>query len=67
MIFKEKNYWALILGGSTGMGLASAKKLASMGMNIFVVHRDKKSLASKIEKDFDLVHICRSGKIELRI
>jgi NAD(P)-dependent dehydrogenase (short-subunit alcohol dehydrogenase family) len=34
--------YALILGGSSGLGLASAKKLASEGMNICIVHRDAK-------------------------
>lgn len=38
-----KNQWAVILGGSSGLGLASAKKLASHGMNICIVHRDRKS------------------------
>lgn len=41
--FTGKNEWALILGGSSGLGLASAKKLASHGMNICIVHRDRKS------------------------
>lgn len=36
------NKWAIILGGSSGLGLASAKKLASHGMNICIVHRDRK-------------------------
>lgn len=38
-----KNQWAIILGGSSGLGLASAKKLASLGLNICIVHRDRKS------------------------
>lgn len=38
-----KNEWGLILGGSSGLGLASAKKLASHGMNICIVHRDRKT------------------------
>src|SRR5690606_9650302 len=38
-----ENHWAIILGGSSGLGLASAKKLASHGMNICIVHRDRKS------------------------
>jgi len=38
--FKNKNYWGLILGGSSGLGLASAKKLAKHGMNICIIHRD---------------------------
>jgi len=38
-----KNKWAIILGGSSGLGLATAKKLAIHGMNIGIVHRDRKS------------------------
>ena len=26
--FENRNYWALVLGGSSGLGLATAKKLA---------------------------------------
>jgi len=33
--------WALILGGSKGLGLASAIKLARSGYHILVVHRDR--------------------------
>lgn len=40
---EEKGEWAIILGGSSGLGLASAKKLASEGLNICIVHRDRKS------------------------
>jgi NAD(P)-dependent dehydrogenase (short-subunit alcohol dehydrogenase family) len=39
--FSEHN-WALILGGSSGFGLATAKKLAAEGMSLCVVHRDRK-------------------------
>ena len=53
--FKDKNYWALILGGSSGLGLASAKKLAKEGMNIFVVHRDRKADIPGIEKHFNQI------------
>jgi len=49
----NQNYWALILGGSSGFGLATAKKLAQEGMNILVVHRDRRGAMSRIEKDFD--------------
>lgn len=50
--FENKNYWALILGGSSGLGLASAQKLAMHGMNICIVHRDRKSAMPHIEKAF---------------
>ncbi len=46
-----ENQWAVILGGSSGLGLASAKKLASEGMNICIVHRDRKSNLEAFEKD----------------
>ncbi|HOU98661.1 MAG TPA: SDR family oxidoreductase [Bacteroidales bacterium] len=50
----EKNYWAIILGGSSGMGLASAKMLAQKGYHLFLVHRDgrigTKSFIDDIEK-----------------
>lgn len=35
--------WACILGGSTGLGLASAKKLAKHGLNICIIHRTRRS------------------------
>ena len=50
--FKNKKEWALILGGSSGLGLATAKKLAKHGMNICIVHRDSRSQLDQIEKDF---------------
>jgi enoyl-[acyl-carrier protein] reductase III len=46
--FKAREYYALLLGGSSGMGLATAKKLAAEGMNLFIVYRDPKI----IEKPF---------------
>jgi len=53
--FKEKNHWALILGGSSGLGLASAKKLAAHGMNICIVHRDRKASMEAINREFDTI------------
>jgi len=50
--FKDKNEWALIIGGSSGLGLATAKKLASHGMNICIVHRNSRSQQTEIEKEF---------------
>lgn len=51
--FQQHNYWALILGGSSGLGLATAKKLAQHGMNICVVHRSRKSEITGIHENFD--------------
>ena len=51
--FKDLNYWALILGGSSGLGLATARKLAQHGMNIIILHRDRKSETPEIEEAFE--------------
>ncbi len=51
--FVNTNQWALILGGSTGLGLATAKKLAMHGLNIIVVHRNRKSEMNQINSDFE--------------
>lgn len=51
--FKGKQYWALILGGSSGIGLATAKKLAAEGMNLFIVHRDRRGAMTNIQPEFD--------------
>lgn len=53
--FENKNYWALILGGSAGLGLAAAKKLAAHGCNIIIVHRNSKADAAMIEKEFEAI------------
>jgi enoyl-[acyl-carrier protein] reductase III len=53
--FSEKNYWALILGGSTGFGLATALKLAAEGMNICIVHRDRKLNMDAINHSFEAI------------
>ncbi|QBA64132.1 SDR family oxidoreductase [Muriicola soli] len=48
----SENKWALILGGSRGLGLATAKKLARHGYAICVVHRDRRNELEAIEKHF---------------
>lgn len=44
---------ALILGGSSGIGLASVKKLASHGCNICIVHRDRKQGVMQLEETIE--------------
>ncbi len=51
----KNNLWAVILGGSSGIGLAVAKKLATEGMNICVVHRDMRSILEKVGLDFEII------------
>ncbi|MEL7451009.1 MAG: SDR family oxidoreductase, partial [Pseudomonadota bacterium] len=50
--------WAVILGGSSGFGLATAKKLARHGMNVLVVHRDRRGAMKRIEPEFDAIRAC---------
>lgn len=49
-----KDKYAIILGGSSGLGLATAHKLSISGFNICIVHRDRKNnlpfFYSEIEK-----------------
>lgn len=47
--------WALILGGSSGFGLATAHKLSEHGLNICVVHRDRRGAMSRIEPEFEKI------------
>ncbi|NRA91700.1 MAG: SDR family oxidoreductase [Psychroserpens sp.] len=53
--FKQDNDWALILGGSSGLGLATAKKLARHGMNICIVHRNSRGEMDQIEKELEYI------------
>jgi enoyl-[acyl-carrier protein] reductase III len=53
--FENKNYWAVILGGSRGLGLASAKKLARHGYNIIIIHRNRKSDDASIQIEFEKI------------
>jgi enoyl-[acyl-carrier protein] reductase III len=45
--------WGLVLGASSGFGMATAKELASRGMNIFGVHFDRRSAMDKINQDIE--------------
>jgi len=53
--FQHKNYWALILGGSSGLGLATAKKLAKHGMNICIIHRNSRAQEDAINTEFETI------------
>ncbi len=54
-----ENEWGLILGGSSGFGLATAHKLARHGLNLCIVHRDRRGAMSRIEPEFE--HIRSHG------
>jgi NAD(P)-dependent dehydrogenase (short-subunit alcohol dehydrogenase family) len=47
--------WAVILGGSSGFGLATAQRLAEQGMSLCVVHRDLRAALSRIEPEFEKI------------
>lgn len=53
--FQDKNEWALILGGSSGLGLATAKKLANHGMNICIIHRNSKIQEPDVNAEFETI------------
>jgi len=53
--FEHKKYWALVLGGSSGLGLATAKKLAKHGMNICIIHRNSRTQENEINIEFDTI------------
>ncbi len=46
------NKIALVLGGSSGLGLATAKKLARHGYDIYIIHRDRRVDLERIENNF---------------
>lgn len=55
MVGEFKQDWAIILGGSSGLGLATAHKLAKEGMNICIVHRDPRASMAVIEEQFESI------------
>lgn len=53
--FENTHFWTIILGGSSGLGLASAKKLASEGMNICIIHRNSRTEMEIITQEFSVI------------
>ena len=45
--------WALIIGGSSGMGLATSQKLSKNGFNLIIIHRDRRSLMPAFNEHLD--------------
>jgi enoyl-[acyl-carrier protein] reductase III len=58
MVGEFNREWAIILGGSSGLGLATARKLAQEGLNICIVHRDSRSKMKVIEQQFESIKSC---------
>ncbi len=51
----NRDQWAIVLGGSSGFGLATAQKLAEQGMSLCVVHRDRRGAMARIEPEFEKI------------
>lgn len=51
----DTKYWAIILGGSSGFGLATAQKLSKHGMNLCIVHLDRKKAMPAIQDQFEAI------------
>ena len=49
-----KDNWTIILGGSSGLGLASAIKLSQKGMNICIIHRNTRMEMEEINASFEV-------------
>jgi len=47
--------WALILGGSSGFGLATAHQLSRHGVNLCIVHRDRRGAMRRIQPELDAI------------
>ncbi|HEX7486018.1 MAG TPA: SDR family oxidoreductase [Vicinamibacterales bacterium] len=62
-----KEVWAVVLGGSSGFGLASARKLSSEGMNVCAVHRDRRGAMDRINRDFDEIRANGHGFFSLNL
>lgn len=61
------NHWAVILGGSSGFGLASARKLAREGLNVGIVHRDRRGAMERINHEFDEIRAGAGGFFSLNL
>ncbi len=55
--------WAVILGGSSGFGLAAVKKLAAHGMNVAVLYREPSAAAKKTV--VALAHIAAENAVSI--
>jgi enoyl-[acyl-carrier protein] reductase I len=55
--FAGKQEWAVILGASSGLGLATAKKLAQHGLNLCLVYRARRADLPEIITEFERITV----------
>lgn len=67
MIGFDSSEWALVLGGSSGFGLAAAKALGRHGMSVCVVHRDRRGSMPRIEAEFDEIRSQAGGFLSVNV
>lgn len=67
MLRFDSHQWALILGGSSGFGLATARKMAAHGMSVCVVHRDRRGAMPRIEEAFEEIRAHGHGFVALNL
>jgi enoyl-[acyl-carrier protein] reductase I len=63
----SRQQWALILGGSSGFGLASAERLARDGMSVAVLHRDRRAAMHEVESRFDAMRQSGTGFVAFNV
>lgn len=63
--FRDRNLWALILGGSSGIGLGAVRKLASSGMHIILVYREPRERQRQLESEMQALRQSAGVRIEL--
>ena len=63
----DRSEWALVLGGSSGIGLATAHALAEAGMSVCVVHRDRRGAMGPIDEAFARIRRHGGGFLALNL
>jgi len=64
---KDSSKWALILGGSSGLGFATAKKLAQHGFKIIIIHRDRKYDIERIKVNFQDITLTKNALFSFNV
>lgn len=56
-MYKEKELWGLILGGSSGLGWAAAQVLAKKGMSLCIYYRERRADAREAQARFQALSL----------